>query len=70
MREDAFADEAGDTAQQDTGRDQPCQVGAQARGEKPAGGGIRGRGGMRSWRRWLIVRAGYDVEARSFGASR
>jgi len=32
VREDAFADEAGDAAQQDTGRDQPCQVGAQARG--------------------------------------
>jgi hypothetical protein len=74
MREDAFADEAGDTAQQDTGRDQPRQVGAQARGEQPAGGGIRCRGGMRCgmrlWRRLLVVRAGYDVEARSFGASR
>ena len=37
MREDAFANEAGDAAQQDTGRDQPCQVGAQACGEQPAG---------------------------------
>jgi len=70
MREDAFADEAGDTAQQDTGRDQPCQVGAQTRGEQPAGGRIRWRGGMRRWRRLLVVRAGYDFEARSFEASR
>jgi hypothetical protein len=65
MREDALADEAGDTAQQDTGRDQPCQVGAQARGEQPAGGGIRWRGGMRSWRGLRVVRGGYDGEARS-----
>jgi hypothetical protein len=70
MREDAFANEAGDTAQQDTGRDQPCQVGTQTRGEQPAGGGIRRRGGVRRWRRLLVVRAGYDFEARSFGASR
>jgi hypothetical protein len=28
------------------------------------------RFGMRWWRRWLVVRAGYDFEARSFGASR
>jgi hypothetical protein len=32
VREDTLADETGDAAQQDTGRYQPCQVGAQARG--------------------------------------
>jgi len=68
MGEDAFADEAGDAAQQDAGPDQPCQVGAQARGKQSAGGGIRRRGGARRWRRFGVVRAGYDVEARSFGA--
>jgi hypothetical protein len=70
VREDAFANEAGDAAQQDAGPDQPCQVGAQARGEQPAGGGIRRRAGVRGGRRFGVVRAGYDVEARSFEASR
>jgi len=67
VRKDALADEAGDAAQQDTGRDQPCQVGAQARGKLVAGRRIRRRGGVRRWRRFLVVRTGYDVEARSFG---
>jgi hypothetical protein len=70
VRENAFADEARDTAQQDTGRDQPRQIRAEARGEQPAGGRICRRGGVRRGRRFLVVRAGYDFETRSFGASR
>jgi hypothetical protein len=67
MREDAFADEAGDTAQQDASRDQVRQVGAQACGERRGGGRIRGRG-VRC--RLGVVRAGYDVARRSYGMRR
>jgi len=66
VREDAFANEAGDATKQDAGRDQVRQVGAQARGERPGGGRIRWRGVRR---RLGVVRAGYDGAARSLGCN-
>ena len=66
VREDAFADEPGDAAQQDAGRDQMRQAGAQACGERAGGGRIRRRG-LRRVRRIGVVRAVYDVARRSLG---